>query len=107
PPPTADETGYVKYLEETRKGGVLKLAVDEPMEIIFPSAFKKGLQQKYMPYFEGYLYEALMSADPIRPSRQIDAMIAKSVEANPEKSEYIINLRDDVRFSDGTPVTAD
>jgi ABC-type transport system substrate-binding protein len=111
-PPSPDENlepvkKYSEFQTRAVKGGTLKTSVSEAMDMIIPSWYYKGIQRQIVPWYENFLYEPLMRADAKGQRRTLHPLIAKAVRVDAGTHTYSIELRDDVKFSDGTPVRAE
>jgi ABC-type transport system substrate-binding protein len=109
--PTPDETDastkkYTEFLSRTQKGGVLRVHTLDPIDLIYPSLFVKGNQSQVAPFYPN-VFEFLMRDDIRGNWRTVRSGLARSVTVLPDQKTILINLRDDVLFSDGTRMTAD
>lgn len=92
-------------LGQRTPGGTLRLMTYEAIDLIFPTEFKNGIEVQRAPFVNGIVFESLMRQDLLDPNT-VHASISTSIDAIPEQKTYLIHLRNDVRFSDGTLLTA-
>lgn len=86
---------------EDKVGGAVTFGamIDGPgLDPAAPQANQGGMQQ-------AAIYGTLMRYD--YDTAEYEPSVADSLEANEDKTEWTLKLRDDVAFGDGTPLTAD
>jgi ABC-type transport system substrate-binding protein len=98
---------YKQFMDHAEKGGTLKMSVLDSIDLIFPSYYMKGQQRQVMPSADNFLFEPLMRANASGQTRTLYPLAAKAVRVDASTSTYVIELRDDVKFWDGTPVRAE
>lgn len=87
--------------EESRYGGTLTF-----LEYQFPTCFYAGGSGYYpVATILNQVADKLTYQDP--HTREIHPWLAESWDVSEDATEYVFRLREDVTFSDGTPLTAD
>jgi peptide/nickel transport system substrate-binding protein len=69
-----------------------------------PNTFNSVLNESLYSVF-GYIYDGLITENPF--TSELEPALAKSWEISPDKKRIIITLKDDIKWSDGEPMTAD
>jgi peptide/nickel transport system substrate-binding protein len=69
-----------------------------------PKTFNYALNNS-SPNVFGYLYEGLITEDPI--TDQVEPALAESWQVSDDKKQIIFTLRQDLKWSDGQPLTVD
>lgn len=69
-----------------------------------PSTFNYPLNQSAYSVF-GYIYASLTEEDPV--TGELEPGLAESWEVSPDGQQIIVTLREDLKWSDGEPMTAD
>ena len=93
-----------EFMEKSRPGGTLKLAYSESFVSIFPTAIRNGDFRARAPLAADFLYETLMTLDPRRDDYSIYPLMVRELKASDDFCHLRVELRPDVRFSDGTPL---
>lgn len=87
--------------EDAQEGGTLTLGLSTDPISIQPRGGGAGNDQLYV---ARQLFDSLLEQDP--STGKLIPWLAESYEANADATEFTFHLRDDVTFSDGTPLTA-
>lgn len=105
--------GQVKYPEgfdhfdyvnpNAPKGGTLRMAVVSNGYDSFNPFVARGVAAAGV---STYLYDTLLARSDDEPSSKY-GLVAESVEVPEDRSHVIFNLREEARFQDGQPITAD
>ena len=103
---TPDAKAFAAFQEHAQKGGTFRVSTSETMDLIWPSYYREGLQKQIFSYGENFIYEMLMTAAPQEASRTLHPSLATAIRVDASTFTYVIELRKDVTFSDGTPMTA-
>ena len=88
---------------EAPKGGTLRMAVVANGFDSFNPFVIRGVAAAGI---NGYLYDTLMEASGDEPFSSY-GLIAESIETPEDRSYVIFNLREEARFQDGEPITAE
>ncbi len=83
-------------------GGTLRFAVGNDPLSLNPQGGGSGNDAWYV---QRQLFDSLVDQDP--KTGEIVPWLASSWEVSPDATSFTFHLRDDVTFSDGTPLTAD
>lgn len=109
-PPSPDlsheeDRKFDEFAKRAKKGGVLRVSAPQTMDLIWPDNFRDGMQRQIAPIRHAF-FEGLMLADPRGHSRTLSAHLATAlvVDGSPD---YTIELREGVRFSDGSEMTSE
>lgn len=90
-----------EFQAHARKGGELRLALTEPVQIIYPVWVRQGDQLRNF-RSRGLLFESLMQSDPFGEDRTLVPRLARAITVQEDGRTVVIQLRPGVRFSDGT-----
>ena len=85
----------------SRSGGTLTLGLSTDPISIQPRGGGAGNDQLYV---ARQLFDSLLEQDPA--TGKLIPWLAESYEVSPDATTFTFHLRDDVTFSDGTPLTA-
>lgn len=99
---------FTEFHQQAVKGGTLRTHTSENMDLIFPGLFQKGIQRQVVSWdWDFYfIYEPLMREDVRGLKRTLYPALAKAVRVDAKQGSYVIELREGVTFSDGSPMTA-
>lgn len=100
------QIAYTDFEAKAKRGGHLRLSTVLPMELIHPNYYQKGMQKQILPIADNFIFESLMNARRQGPERTLYANLAKAVRVDASTLTYVIELRDDVKFSDGSLLTS-
>lgn len=87
---------------EPGEGGTLTFAVGNDIQNFNPPSRSAGGNDTW--YVTRQLFESLVFQNP--ETQEIEPWLAETFEANEDATEFTFELREDVTFSDGTPLTA-
>lgn len=87
---------------DAQRGGTLTVALSTDPISLQPRGGGAGNDQLHI---ARQLFDSLLDQDP--DTGEFHPWLAESWEVNADASEYTFHLRDDVTFSDGTPLTAE
>ncbi len=87
--------------EDAQEGGTLTFGLSTDPISIQPRGGGAGNDQLYV---ARQLFDSLLEQDPA--TGKVIPWLAKSYDASPDATSFTFHLRDDVTFSDGTPLTA-
>lgn len=93
------------FMSRAHRGGTLKLSWNEAIPSVYPSVIRDGDFKPRAPNVDQFVYETLLTPDPRFESHTVFPLVAKQVLASADFCQFAVELRDDVRFSDGTPLT--
>jgi peptide/nickel transport system substrate-binding protein len=99
---TPDSAGTPDASTEPVDGGDLVFAVANDPISLNPSGFGSGNDTWYV---TRQLVDSLLYQSP--ETNELEPWLASSYEANDDATVFTFDLRDDVTFSDGTPLTAE
>lgn len=80
----------------------LSIAMDADVDTLHATNYSTGVEQDIL----NQIYDTLMYFNP-DGKHEPEARIAESYEISEDGLDYTFHLRDDVKFHDGTPVTAE
>jgi peptide/nickel transport system substrate-binding protein len=98
------KAGWVNETDlETTQGGQLDVTLPAAPFGLDPTVASLGVTTGGAPL--AALYDTLLRWDPI--TNEYSGQLAESIEVNDDFSQWTLRLRDDVVFTDGTPLNAD
>jgi peptide/nickel transport system substrate-binding protein len=98
------KAGWVNETDlETTQGGQLDVTLPAAPFGLDPTVASLGVTTGGAPL--AALYDTLLRWDPI--TNEYSGQLAESIEVNDDFSQWTLKLRDDVVFTDGTPLNAD
>lgn len=97
----APEPSETESADEVQVGGTLTFALPTDPIAVQPRGGGAGNDQLYV---ARQLFDSLLEQDPA--TGELIPWLAESWEVNDDATEFTFHLRDDVTFSDGTPLTA-
>ena len=98
------QAGWVNETDlETTQGGTLDVTLPAAPFGLDPTVASLGVTTGGAPL--AALYDTLIRWDPI--TNEYSGQLAESIESNEDFSQWTLKLRDDVVFTDGTPLNAD
>jgi peptide/nickel transport system substrate-binding protein len=94
------QTGRVRAQTTPKKGGTLNSLLTPEPAILIPGVNSQAPSL----VVQGKMYESLFE---FSPKLEVLPLLARAWEVSPDKTAYTIHLQDNVKFHDGTPMTAD
>ncbi len=106
PQPSEALHQFENFRSQAKKGGVLRMSHDSPIDLVFPYSMKDGRPFENAPNVES-LYEGLMTTHPFASSRTLYTLTAKQYWIDRQNLTLTVEINPEARFWNGDAVTAD